>query len=708
MPGPITSTRVTHQAIAVAGKKGAPSPVIPGYIPELLDVFHHNWDSEVSIENQWSSDITVAQSGTEERWALVDRPSRTIAVRFTGLDQTHVARIEQAMIRQLHQRLALPLYPDLVKTTAAASPGATQVSVDDTSFRRFFPGARCVIHEFSGSTVANAEVLEIAAVTATEIFFTTGLVSAHPERARVIPLMETEIELQGQMTMLTDGIGDHQIVLREVDGPGALPAWTPNWDEPFTDTYRQIPILSLPIDWAEGVSVTVRRVGEAVTRGRANTVSVAADRPRLGFTWDFTTLDRAAAHRVLRFIDSRMGRVRTFWMASPVKKHWTPTAINVNAITIQAFGRFEDLERFFDYVSIKYQDGTTIVREISTVSRTGSNLFNLALSEPIPVARAVLADIVGVSPAHHVRFDSDSYLETWITNGVMQVQTPAVEVPDKDVVIGRLSDPISELAAPSVPDLMLYLEPQVGLFNPSQQAVGQIADDIALWFDARAGQGRFLETDNPPFTGYHRTITTGVGPIRFRNETVDPNDIVAMRQGTAEPIWSNALGMTIFIGFQITGTVQRTYENLEYLVRLPNVNDDGTDVFEWTLDGVKFYEDTGRENRDHWIATPHVATPRNAPHLACLTWIPGRHARVYMDGRLVGQAPAAPVDLPSLVTERIRFFHIANGDGDTASQDDSWVSTMAIFRRGLSVDELNGVGKALTGLAGGATWEKII
>lgn len=696
--------RVTKTTLEVAGKLGVLAPLEAGYLPELLDFFMQNWSAAVSIEAAWSTDVTAPFSLSEERRGLVDRPYRRITTHWTGLRRGESARMFQAMLRSLHQRLLLPFYPDKTKSTA---PTSGAVITCDPTYRRFFPGGRAIIHDWEDQRPANAEIFAIESVSSTTIT-ATGPLGSHPAGARVMPLIETEIELDARSQLLSNEITDFSLAFDEVVGPGALNPWLPPWDNPPLPTYRQIPIMTLRPDWAAGVSAFARRSGEKEQDGRAPNVSISGDRPRVGYEWTFTGTSRARAWEILRFVDSRRGRLRAFWMVSP-QTMWTAAAVSTTAIEIQPVSSIADMRRFFEWIAVRFSDGTILVRGIVDVVPTGTGTWSIEFSEPIPSTLANISLVRETTAAHLVRFDRDDYTEEWTTDEFLAVKCRAFElVHDRAVKIENFDAPIPIRNPDAVPDVHLWLESPANMRTPMGAPVAASGDEVERWADVRAGIARELRTTIPPLEGRHAYYASATLNLRARNyPAAMPFVKGELWTDPVEPIFSNALGMTVFVAMQRRET--ETYPSGDDRI-VAYLDDLGAaDGLYWSPTLVQFWEDAGRLSADFRIETPDILYPRAVPHVLCLTWKPGFYARVYADGYMRGEAPRAVVDLPIFTGDRgrARFFRFANNALDASSDDDTWFDSMAVYRRALTIDELNIVGQYFAGLVG-TNWRKVV
>ena len=687
----------------VAGRKATAQTVAPNYIPEALDVLLHNWrDVGFSISADWTTDVTTAYSGAEDRQSLVDRPARTFSVRFTGLRRGVAARLHSLLARQAHQRLLLPIYCDRTRLGSAAAAGATSITVETTAYRRFFVGGRIVLHGFGArSDPENAEVATIATVSGSTLGLAAPLALDHAAGERVMPMAETEVRLDGSAVILSDLATDLRLDMNEVGGPSAIPPWIPFGDFPDLPTYRQIPILTIRPDWSGPRSVKVVRPGQTQSVGRVLEVETFSDRPIFGHTLSYTGLDRERAWAIMRFVDYCRGRAEVFWQPDP-SIIWTATQLNPGSVFISTDASFDDLRRFYRYVSLRFLDGSVLVREIESAS-TSIGLVTLTFAEDIPSTVADVDLLKSVTPAYLKRLESDAYTEQWLTDDKLTIDLSTIEVPrEQRSRIITFDESITPTSPGSIADCFLDLSATSDLYQPGGSPVSATEDLVGTWTDQRTGVPTSLQT---PSSGYqdHTYITTP-GVVMARYNPSPPNRGVLELAGGGV-LHSNALGMTIFIRIRQRAT-DNTYLDManDYLVRYPNALDDGTDSFEWTWTGVKMNDDAGVDREEGWITTPDLASPAGTTHVLCLTWKPGQHARVYRGGVLLGESPQPIVDLPAALDYSPRLFYLANPGNDPGNTtDDTQVFSCAVFKRGLTKEELNSVGRHFDG-----NWRRIV
>lgn len=686
--------RVSWVGAELAGYRRPVGTIASNYIPEFLDLLVHNWASAVLLEVIYSTDVTISQSQVEERVALLLRPSRVMTAHYDGFSRSESARISYLLARTMHQRLLFPLYCDVAKSNLPTVAGDISLS-GHFEYRRFFPGQRVVVFDWSPVTrrPENAEILTLAAVNTVQLDFTTTMAVDHRAGARVIPLIESEVMLQGSGSLDTDEGARLTLRVEEVVGNNSIPNWIGFGDQPDYPTYRQIPILTYVPNWDSAPGINVKRAGDKQQEGRAPIIGLAGLRPRIGFHVSFLGLDRALAYRLLSFIDSRNGRLRAFFIPNLLIS-WTAIAITTNSVTLQYDVSPDDVARFFSYAYFEFIDGTSLIREIVNIEVVGGGI-KLTFAEIIPTARASLVGIRHLTSAHLSRFSADSYTENWLTDGTLSVEVETLEILDDRAVDIPYTDDVNIISPNSANGLIGdWVASNTTMFKPNTAAVALTDDQIAVWTDSIFGRPL-----NALGGQYHKFFAPGPS-MRFLNNGGPKYEL----PGLLSP-YSNALGMTVFI------VIRRRTPSLDggndYLMRIPNASDNGTDVFQWTWNSVVMNETAGVQDTTGWVSTPDAAFARGQTHILCLNWLPGRHLRVYRDGKLIGENVTPIVDMPAILPANVRFFNLGNPNADASSADDSQVYRMTLYNRALTTFEINGLGAALAAGAG-TTWSLIV
>lgn len=658
--------------------------VIPNALPSVLaNIFSHNWASRCVVESAYGTDITAAATSVaEERRAVVDRPYRTLQIRFTGFDRFELTRLSMTLARLCSQRSTpVPLVSDFSKVTATSS--GTTIHCD-TRYRRFFLNGRVLIHSWDANRrPANVEYGQIQAMGVDNITLQAPLVGSFPAGSRVYPCLEAEIDLEKTMDLLSDENCDLQLTVRERSGRSALPSSVGQFVNPDGfPTHGGRPIFDVGHDWSANLRSGVYREGSKFASGRAEIISAFGARPQMERELRMILFGRDKFWKVLNFFDSRRGRMRSFWLVEPAA-YFQPTVLQTTQVTVKAAGNIQDVQDFIKYVAVVKRDGTTYIRGISSVTPSGAD-WVIAFDAVIPSTS--LADVRKVTPAYLVRLKDDSLREEWITDEHMETSLAGIEVLEEAAQeLSALTFTPTGPAPAQVVDLYLWTSPnrhtwadagRVAKASPGADP-GSVGAAVALWDDARSAPssvnllgssapGQIVYAD--PETNNGRPAATFAGVAGKWN-----------LRPLGDTFYDNTAGkgLTVFVAFRV-GVAAGTWTAL--LKK--------TGVLEWYPTQCKMFETLDGEVANNNINHASLMADdlgRNV--LAVLRWDPNVSARVYKNGGSpLGSAVTPVVDLPAEATRELDVWAMT-------SQLD--VNDLVIYKRALTTAELNKVGKFL-------------
>ena len=390
------------------------------------DYFSHNWVNGLDMVTSWSTQINVSESRlAEARRILMGAPRRQIEVRWTGMTKPEAANLMLELMRSGKEARRIPLYQDVAVTTSSSS--GTTINCP-TTYRRFYDGELVVIADAEGTTF---EFATISSFTASAITTTGSLTNTYAAGSVVFPVITSEISVETGFLGVTDHVGELSADFRE-DEP-SLQA-SADYSELGTLGFQQINsfayLLDVKPDWKAHIQMRMVRPGGTVPFARRTLPNPAGPRGLLhmGLTFHFST--REEFFSFLQFFDAHRGRAHPFWVANPLTM-WEPSAVSTSYLDVTAVGDLTDYTNFVQsisggspYLYIKKTDGTKVLVQITGTTAPGGGVYRLACTLP----SMSLSDISRASLAFLVRFDSDSLIESWFTNEVVEVSIPVVEL----------------------------------------------------------------------------------------------------------------------------------------------------------------------------------------------------------------------------------------------------------------------------------------
>jgi hypothetical protein len=385
--------------------------------------FLHNWAAEVEVETSFVTIVTEAEDSLAEERCGDTTPQRSVSCRWTGLSRAEGQRMHLALALAGVDGLELPLYCDQAVTTASSS--GTTINCP-TADRRFAVGARVVIVQLVRGRPTNAQVRTVSAVGASSLTVSVALTGSYAAGALVFPVVVTHPVLTAEPRFASNDCMTIELAALE-QLEEALPTLEAVGDDPTGfDLQDQWPIFDVEPDWSGGVTVGFQMRATSYPQGRSLVVETRGPRPRFVVSMGLTQLSRADAFRVLRFFESRGGRLSPFWLPLP-NAVWTPAAVSTGYVDVaEADGASSsEAQDLYTHVAVVMSDGTVHVREITSFTDQGSS-WRITVSPVLPAID--LADVRRVTPALFARFDQDSIRESWLTDGACRIPLRFIEV----------------------------------------------------------------------------------------------------------------------------------------------------------------------------------------------------------------------------------------------------------------------------------------
>lgn len=387
----------------------------------MTDLFRSEWSNNTQVETAWMTAVEESDDdAVEERVALRTVPERSVRARNQAMSRAQAHRLLLALGAAGDRLTQVPIYSDQARTTATSSGSTINCP---TAYRRFQASRKVAICNPDGS---NVQIRTVSSFTSSAITVTSALTGSYTAGAIVWPLLEADYLLESAANYLTDYYAQVDVVAFERTDADGLPYAPINADATtpsgFTD-HGGYPILALPVEWSEGVLVGWERPGQRLTRSRAAVTSLRGTRPRMVVEGLWRFLTRAEAWDMVRFFDSRRGRLMPFWLPLPTG-FWSVVSVTTTYIDIEADATLVDVQDYISNVAVVLKNGTVYVRGAAFTSESGN--WRCTFDTSIPSISA--SDILRFVPCPLVRFRSDSMQEEWITDEVMESRLAFIEV----------------------------------------------------------------------------------------------------------------------------------------------------------------------------------------------------------------------------------------------------------------------------------------
>lgn len=514
----MTNIRVSRQVIQVLTP--APAVVVPKTLPVILSFIRHpNWVSNMEVSTSWQTDVVrAADSLAGDSTGLMSRPARVIRAQINGLTNDESYAVLLQALRLGQHECPIPLYSDRTRLTADSSvSGSERFLPCNTRFRRFFIGQRVagVLDELQNfPTLFDTFALGIITAVRSNGLLVSTLSRPFPKGSWVYPLLDCEISLQSNFSLITDEITEFQLEALESIGKSALPAWQGSLNGLFP--YAQLGlsqntfdpagklVFDIPHNWRSDLQIKIVREGSRQILGTGSSVTTRGIRPLLNYNLDIETYSREDFWKLLRCFEGLTGRLESFWLPYD-QQPWDLVAIDtVNKLfaRVSCARTRADIQSFFQFISVSVPSilpGYHEIREINEVAEISPGIYAIAWVEPVLVGFNFPLSAIEVRPVDLVKFDQDVLKESWQNDEVCQTSIQLKsELEEREAPIANLvqpypvPDPIYNPTIESIPDLQLWLSANKNVYSTDKEGNFVRAStfpnkfcDISAWFDVR-------------------------------------------------------------------------------------------------------------------------------------------------------------------------------------------------------------------------------
>ena len=425
----IVEVQASRVAIEVLARQGSAGPVVPLALADDASIFLHNWVAKAELSTSFKNSVSYSPStGAESRRGLSVKPFRTMKLEWmlgvNGIELSDLERLEVFLRRMGEDRFQVPIYKDQQELSAAHGSGVDTISVP-TDKARFFPGARVAIVQLDpdyGPLSVTYHIIQ--SKTNNTITFDAALGVDIASGSLVFPLMDCEVMLEVKADYITAHVPRIRMTVSEVPGDSQLPPLKSDIP-PNAEVYDEKPIWFEEPDWSRAVTKGRSRHGTRSRSGRADFVSIEADRPRQTHRFQVSG-GRDEMWDVLEFFETRRGRLRTFWHIDQ-DQYLEPVEIDASGlfVGVSEIGDIADFQEEFDYVGIVMDDGKVFVREAVTIQQI-LTVFRITMDLAIDLGLSA-ANVVRVARARATRFETDELTETWTHTGHMTSRISLIE-----------------------------------------------------------------------------------------------------------------------------------------------------------------------------------------------------------------------------------------------------------------------------------------
>lgn len=280
--------------------------------------FLPNWREPITERLSWATVVLGSDTGAEQRYSSRLSPRREFEAMFHPTRETRT--FFDLFISTLGgQEMMIPLWHDRNKLTSAITDGDVRIDCT-TEFGEFMDGGMAIL---VGADPWSHKVVEIDTVDVDGFTLVDPVDFDWPSGAVIHPLRRSRIDLQPNMNLLTDSVGEINLrfILNQANDLPDVGAW----DGVVLDTY---PVLTISSNFSQPIEFNYSRIMETEDNGTG--LAFMRDVAERAF--------RAKSHTWL--LDGRQQnwefRQFLYRMAGRRSPIWIPTGASDMRVAVQA------------------------------------------------------------------------------------------------------------------------------------------------------------------------------------------------------------------------------------------------------------------------------------------------------------------------------------------------------------------------------------
>lgn len=383
-----------------------------------------NWRAPVTERLEWSTAVLRSPTGAEQRFGLRWSPRRSFEATVTPRGPTRTL-FDLAVGAVGPDAWYIPVWHDVSRLATTLTATDTTLAID-TVDREFAVGGFVFLRESD----FQSEVLEIAALSDTQITFVAGPSRDWPKGTRVYPAVKGRLFDQPSMQRRASRALDGAIRFEVIGANDVTGSWG------GAPTYRGLPVVTI----APNEVTDLTHAYEALFDTQDNAIGIA-ERTRtsdIGFTvqaYNWTAIDRAQHAELRAMFYALAGKQNLAWLPTFADDLYVVAPIGAADTSMEValcgFTAFGGPRENRQDIQIVLRDGTQIHRRItgSALTGNGTETINLssAFGQSVPVSQIKRVSFMAVS-----RLDTDIIELVHLTDarGVMQVSAPFRSAPD--------------------------------------------------------------------------------------------------------------------------------------------------------------------------------------------------------------------------------------------------------------------------------------
>lgn len=394
---------------------------------ERIVLLPFEYEAPVKETLAWLTDIIEALDGREQRIALRKQPKQILEVTYL-LDGNTRQRMMSALLDWMDNVFGLPLWHERLFLTSATSAGATNFPVRNADQGDFRVGGLAAII----SNDYTYDVINIAAVTATQITSVSPAVNGYAAGVRIVPLRTAILRrsVTGARTHVT--LEELRLTFEVTDNDtGAV---TGSTTPGFWSTYNSR-VLFDDSNFIEGSmrEEFTRKVYRIDNETGVVSQTSTWDRAKRVQEKGFVLRNRADIYTFRKLLTSLRGKQKAFWIPTFIEDMTVVAQLTLGAATMdieaQDYVRFVRDRLPMKVFRITFTDGTSLVRSVSSSATISSTVERLTLDTTWPATRAA-SEVSRVQFYELVRLDTDEVTINYPRIGLARCRVPLMRVFD--------------------------------------------------------------------------------------------------------------------------------------------------------------------------------------------------------------------------------------------------------------------------------------
>lgn len=357
-------------------------------------------EAPVAERLRFGTNVIKKRTELEQRVSYRKIPRQLLDYTFS-LEGVDKQILETCLFGKHNRALGVPIWTEPTRLTAAASAGATIITVESTAFADYRVGGLAVIYE----TAQVFEVLEVLIVTPTTLTFASALGVNHAVNTKVMPVRIATMRPSVSAQKFPVNLETYSVTFRVQDNDSDLA------DASVFPVFNSKVLLDEANQIEGQMSETFLR-DLFVVDGQSGVFDVftEADRDRRIFSKTFFSTSRQRLFEVRQLLHFLRGRAVSFYVPSFQKEFDVTTDIvsSTDTLTFSNFGydRFVQGKQPRDVLRLVLKDGTKVIRTV--VSSTELSLTEESVTvDAVWGVNALVEEIERVEYILKVRMDSD-------------------------------------------------------------------------------------------------------------------------------------------------------------------------------------------------------------------------------------------------------------------------------------------------------------